>query len=332
MAAGGSSDPIDPQQHRGPRWTSIRRAWGGETGRDVVSWTKRELDEAVTRYERDLIVAGRTPGTIATYVGDARRFVEWLAGAQVVPAARGVRPSGTHRILASARVRLIPPIRAPRDLQRLAAAWERRGRPPQPGIPWPRDRWVAAFPHHRATLQRLPDVLDRDGVRAVAAGGSPSATSTEAAFVATMAWGFGWVGYGPHRAVKMLATPDAAARLLSVRQAVVSDGALAAYGRLAGDCRIKGLGPAFGTKFITFCQPPEVRPRALIHDELVSTWLAANGRPDLSSTAWSGAIYEAYLDQVHRWADELRIDPEAVEYLIFQAMADERGNQWATSR
>jgi hypothetical protein len=151
-------------------------------------------------------------------------------------------------------------------------------------------------------------------------------------FVATMAWGFGWVGYGPHRTVKMLATPDAVTRLHAVRQAILSAGAVAGYRRLAGDCRIKGLGPAFGTKFITFCQPAGVRPAALIHDELVSTWMAANGRPDLSSTAWSGPTYEAYLDQVHRWADELQIDPEAVEYLIFQSMADERGNQWATSQ
>jgi hypothetical protein len=297
-----------------------------------VSWTKRELDEAVARYERELIVAGRTPGTIATYVGDARRFVEWLAGAQVVPAARGVRPSGTRRIGASGRVRLIAPIRAPRDLGRLVADWMRRGRPPQPGIAWPRDRWVSAFPHHRVTLHRLPDLLDRAGVRAVGDATKLTSASTEALFVATMAWGFGWVGYGPHRAVTMLGTPDAVARLHTVRQAVVSDGALAAYGHLAGDCRIKGLGPAFGTKFIAFCQPNGVRPAALIHDELVSTWLAANGRPDLSPTAWSVPTYEAYLDQVHRWADEVEIDPEVVEYLIFQSMADERGNQWANTR
>ena len=112
----------------------------------------------------------------------------------------------------------------------------------------------------------------------------------------------------------------------------MSEGALPAYRHLAGDYRIPGLGPAFGTKYIAFCQPGGHRPAALIHDELVSTWLATNARPDLSSTAWSVAIYEAYLDQVHRWADELEIDPEVVEYLIFQSMADERGSQWATTR
>lgn len=296
-----------------------------------MSSTKRDLVNAVARYERELFVAGRAPGTIATYVGDARRFVEWLAGSKVAPVARGVRPLEARRIAASGRVRLIAPIQAPLDLRRLATAWARRGRPPQAGILWPRDRWVAAFPHYRATLHQLPDVLDRAGVREVAGAGDLSLASTEAVFVATMAWGFGWVGYGPHRVVRMLGTPDASARLHLVRQAVVSDGALAAYRHLAGKCRIKGLGPAFGTKFIAFCQPAGARPVALIHDELVSTWLATNGRPDLSSTTWSVPIYEAYLDQVHRWANELGIDPEAVEYLIFQSMADERGNQWATA-
>lgn len=32
---------------------------------------------------------------------------------------------------------------------------------------------------------------------------------------------------------------------------------------------------------------------------------------------------------MHSWAVELELSPEAVEYLIFQSMADKRGNQWS---
>jgi hypothetical protein len=271
-----------------------------------MAWTKRELDEALVVYERSLVQAGRTRGTITTYVGDVRRFIDWLAGAQQIP--------------------------PPPALVALAGRWADAGRPPQPGIAWPRDRWTTAFPGHLSLLRALPDLLDRDAVRGVAGRASESEAASEAAFIATMVWGFGWVGYGPHRTANMLAIPWTPARLDAVAKTVIDAGAVAAYGRLAGDCRIRGLGPAFGTKFIAFCQRPAAVPVALIHDELVSAWLAANGRPDLGSAAWSPSTYKAYLEQIHGWAASVDLTPETVEYLIFQAMADARGNQWASGR
>lgn len=107
---------------------------------------------------------------------------------------------------------------------------------------------------------------------------------------------------------------------------------MAAYRTLAGEHRVKGLGVAFGTKYVAFCHPAGATPTALIHDELVSSWLALNGRPDLRAADWSPPTYEAYLSQMHAWADDLRITAEEVEYLIFQPEADDRGNQWSSRR
>jgi len=298
-----------------------------------VAWTKRELDEALIAYERELVKAGRTLGTITTYVGDARRFVDWLDGGR--PTARSWTPrphlprgvTGAFRRVPS--VGLIPP---PPALRELVRSWVASGRPGQVGIAWPRDRWTRALPRQRSLLHGLPDLLDRDAVRRVAAGAAESEAASEAAFIATMVWGFGWVGYGPHRTSQMLALSETRARLNAVARAVRDDGAAAAYIRLASDCRIKGLGPAFGTKFVAFCQPMGARPMALIHDELVSSWLTAHGRLDLASRGWSPATFGAYLFQMHAWADGLDVSPETVEYLIFQSVADARGNQWATPR
>ena len=80
----------------------------------------------------------------------------------------------------------------------------------------------------------------------------------------------------------------------------------------------------------TVSVPEGVLPAALIHDELVTSWLEANGRADLRASTWAPRKYEAYLDQMQAWAKDLRVAPETIEYLIFQDEADMRpGNQWA---
>jgi hypothetical protein len=295
-----------------------------------MAWTKHQLDEALTAYEFALVKAGRTGGTVTTYVGDARRFVEWLAGNRDLEArpqtrARDARP-GVHVRRADAGG-LVP---LPATLRELVDHWKKRGRPAQMAMPWPRDRWEAAFPSHKKVLRALPAALDRTAVRSVCARAGASEKAAQQALLATLAWGYGWVGYGPHRADTMLLAPEAAKRLRAVAKIVANDGAMAAYRSLGGENRIKGLGPSFGTKFIAFCQPEGVLPTALIHDELVTAWLEANGRADLRAMTWAPRKYAAYLDQVQSWAKELHVTPETVEYLIFQDEADRRpGNQWA---
>lgn len=296
-----------------------------------MAWTKRQLDEALTAYELALVKAGRTEGTVTTYVGDARRFVEWLAGNRDLEArhhtrARDARP-GVH-VRQAGTGGLVP---LPATLRKLVDDWTSRRRTPQMAMPWPRDRWEAAFPAHEKVLRALPDALDRAAVRSVCARAGESEKAAQQALLATLAWGYGWVGYGPHRADAMLVTPDAAKRLRAVAKIAANEGAIAAYRSLGRENRIKGLGPAFGTKFIAFCQPETVLPAALIHDELVTAWLETNGRADLRASTWAPRKYEAYLDQMEAWAKELRVNAETIEYLIFQDEADRRpGNQWAS--
>jgi hypothetical protein len=289
------------------------------------TWTRAELVDALPRYEQELVAIGRTPGTIATYVGDARRFIDWLTGDSPPAGSAKPRRQFVRRLQPQASEQT-----PPTTLTKLLSDWQRDGCPKQPGIGWPRGRWLSHFPAHAGTIRGMPQLLDRQSVRVIASHAADGSTQAEAALVATMAWGFGSVGYGPFRTERMLrATPDAATRLRNVAASIRDEGALAAYARLASDCRIKGLGPAFGTKFLAFSQPAGHSPVALIHDELVSRWLAREGRSDLSQTGWSTSTYAAYLDQMHRWADAIKEDPETIEYLIFQDIANDRGNQWS---
>ena len=150
-----------------------------------------------------------------------------------------------------------------------------------------------------------------------------------------MAWGYGTaVGYGPWRTRRVLMdTPDAARRLAAVAQTLAEGSALSAYSRLcnAGDCHLRWLGPAFGTKFLYFCQP--IRPdeqKALILDNLVATWLRRATQLNLNS-GWSAQTYHKYLDHMHSWADSLGCMPEELEYCIFRTMSQERKSQWGSA-
>jgi len=242
--------------------------------------------------------------------------------------ARG--PSGVVRsVTAAAPGILVPP---PAALEHLVSRWRADGSPAQPAIPWPRDVWLADLPEHAGLLRRLPPLLDRAAIREVCADAATDALSAQSAFIAVMAWGQGNVGYGRYRTREMLSTPHAAERLLSAVKTLATEGPLAAYGRLAakGDGGLDGLGAAFGTKFLFFCQPPGQAPTALILDKLLSDWLLDNTGLDFKSQPWSAPRYAAYLRQMHAWARALECAPDEMETCIFRAKADESGGQWSS--
>ena len=214
-------------------------------------------------------------------------------------------------------------------LEQLVTEWRASGKPPQKGIEWPRAEWIAAFPGQADLLRRLPRLLDRASVREVCILATQGLASTEQAFLAAMVWGYGSVGYGRHRVREILeGTPRPVERLLTIAQTLKSRGAVAAYHRLAdgNDCRLRGLGPAFGTKYLYYCQPDGTQPMALIHDSNIAVWFWRNAGVELPCDAWSRSAYATYLAQMHEWADRLQCRPDDLELLMFQTTV--RG-QWA---
>jgi hypothetical protein len=206
------------------------------------------------------------------------------------------------------------------------------GRPRQQPIGWPRARWLARFPECDAVLAALPDQLDRPTVRAACRDAASSPVAAWQAFVVVMAWGHGTVGYGPWRTARILRdTSDAPERLASVAQQLAERGAVDAYGLLAGDCRLRWLGPAFGTKYLYFCPQP-AEPQALILDRLVARWLTQHVGISLQAGPWSPSTYRRYLELLGSWAAALGVAADEVEQAIFQAQADQQRNQWAGTR
>lgn len=214
-------------------------------------------------------------------------------------------------------------MRAPKSLRELL---ERRSGQVQQGIAWPRDRWDHAFPA-QSVFSALPPTLDRERVRRACAKAGASEDAATDGFLATMAWGYGNVGYGAWRVAQAFKDRDPGRKLLDVVVALRSAGPQAAYRLMAGPSRLHRIGPAFGTKFLYFADSRRHNRRALILDRLVAEWLRLNTTFRVNPVPWAPSRYDAYLDQMHEWAEDLEVEPDAVELAIFQEMSE--SGQWA---
>ncbi|UXY24970.1 hypothetical protein N8I84_41800 (plasmid) [Streptomyces cynarae] len=97
------------------------------------------------------------------------------------------------------------------------------------------------------------------------------------ALVASYVWGQGRTGYGPHRLKDILAEPTIVPALALATAVLREEGAVAAYRVMYG--AVKGLGPAFFTKFLYFLNLAMDAPsasRALILDQRVARVLRAH--------------------------------------------------------
>jgi hypothetical protein len=217
----------------------------------------------------------------------------------------------------------------PSSVQSLIETWRSDNRPRQEGIRWPRDRWMTRLPAFSRSLRELPDTIDRTAVRAAVGRPSESGGAATAAFVVSMVWGYGTVGYGPFRVERVLRPSDAGARLREVAAAARDETGVDAYRLMANAARLPWLGPAFGTKFLYFCAEPDSPAPPLILDRLVAQWLVQNDALVLRATAWSTTTYERYLNSMYEWSDELALRPDELEERIFCAQAARTGGQWA---
>lgn len=218
----------------------------------------------------------------------------------------------------------------PVAVREVVEEWRRAGCPRQEGIPWPRSRWLDAFPDQRPLFERLPDRLARADVRRACTAAGLDGAAAEQAFLAVMAWGYGNVGYGPWRTQRVFReNATIAASLASATATLAAEGAIAAYGQLAGPHRLSGLGPSFGTKYLYFCpQHDQVRP-ALILDRLVAQWLRDYTDVRVNEAIWSVRSYQRYVEQLWQWADVLNVPADVLEECIFTDQARMVGNQWA---
>lgn len=240
----------------------------------------------------------------------------------------------------------------PDSLQKAFEQWTVRGKPEDEPTTWKKASWekaLAGAEPVRDLLGGWPaelngEPLSRKDVTAFAAKVTPEDRASQlTAFLAAMIWGYGRVGYGPSRVVKMLAEPGFLDDLAELTRTTLAKGGVAAYERAwegrfgSGKDRgfLKHLGPAFGTKYIYFltrAQPVEGQGIAPVLDSVVRMWFRKNA-PDVDvriGDGWGHADrYETYVKTMLAWEADLGIPADDIERLIFVSREAEVGGTWA---
>lgn len=215
---------------------------------------------------------------------------------------------------------------------------QRLSEPPtaQRAFAWKIEKWIPVvhdLPDAEAVLRELPQRLDRQTVREVVQT-SLSQEQALGAFIAVYIWG-GAGGYNPGRARAVLTgnrtrenlrapiDPDVEAKLLEGALRVRRSGAEEAFRYMNNDGKVKYLGGAYFTKWMSFSSMisdmdgPEVAP---ILDKRVRDWIfsASQGNSAVSLTTRLTRDYRLYLDLLEAWGKPFDRSRAQVELAIFE--------------
>ncbi|MEU9876056.1 hypothetical protein [Streptomyces phaeochromogenes] len=192
------------------------------------------------------------------------------------------------------------------------------------------ESWPVEFPERSRTATAR---ISRDQVVASTLRAAERSEWSEV-LVASYVWGQGRTGYGPHRLKEILAESNVDDALAMAGSVLRQEGAVAAYRGLRG--AVKGLGPAFFTKFLYFLDQvyllghvsfPDpaadaaAAPRALILDQRIARVMRAHAvrvgadmaLPSASEVAawiwsdsgWTSHRYGVYLEWIHSATEQL---------------------------
>lgn len=198
-------------------------------------------------------------------------------------------------------------------------------------IPYTIDRWqryVSDEVGLRAVVEACaePGVISRRDLASIGQAVANAQTPAHTLFLATMIWGFGKVGYGPHRTQRMLENLQGRSRLDTTIR-------LLCEGRLSDayeGFRVTMCGPAFFTKFFyAVGLGLNLEPLPLVLDSRIAAALRllqaddaldaaqfVRGRRTVTPYAEGYVRYSALMDM---WAAELGCRADAIERLLFES-------------
>ena len=158
-------------------------------------------------------------------------------------------------------------------------------------------------------------------------------------FSLSMIWGYGPVGYGAWRTMRVLESNEAAPERLAEAARVVDDDedGTAGFRNIAGR-PLRTFGVAFGTKYLYFLSLASASKRgwtdgtsvAPVLDDVVRRWVLAHTGTQLRIDRWHIASYETYLKLLDGWGVELQLRRDEVEELIFRSqITQDRSRFWS---
>ena len=213
--------------------------------------------------------------------------------------------------------------------------WTLRGKPKQNGVDWPLDPWINLFPEHKDFLTSLKyrnaGLIDRDLVHKVTMHEN-SKQNYLAGFLPAMIWGYASVAYGPTRVRKIFDQEKTEKAIADCVSKISANDLAGAFDSLITNGP-KGLGCAFGSKYLYFASPSSSRVEPLILDSLMNQaltkWCGVHFDP-LSATS------ETYLEYITFMANVAKVHEVSsgeLEEVLFTEIAKELGNQsWANSQ
>lgn len=200
----------------------------------------------------------------------------------------------------------------------------------QRAIFWKPEKWaVERYFENEPILNNLSEKISREEVATIVAD-ALARGDARSAFIATMVWGYGRMGYGPYRTKSILDGTDDVSpkeveeKLLKAAQIVSGKGHVEAYkAMLNGTVRVTGLGPAFFTKWLSFSSAngdPYGPNTAPILDKVVRDWFKENTGVTLRYR--STPDYTRYLEILESWGKDYAKTPAQVEAMIFSLARD----------
>lgn len=219
----------------------------------------------------------------------------------------------------------------PVNLRMRFERWDAEGRPPQKAFTWEKPSWQK-YLSGRSILETLPNPIDRAGVL-VPFQFVHDQDSALDAYIASYVWGYAQANFGPYRAERVIRLntdlengKNFAADLHELAGIARTKGGNAAFQHIVDrrqDNRkfFDQWGPAFATKFISFAsKASDEVPTTPIMDSIVADWFKEHCEEisPLWLTWYSASSYRRYTECMAEWAEELGIEPEEVEQLIFR--------------
>lgn len=202
---------------------------------------------------------------------------------------------------------------------------------PQKAFAYRRGAWLHSlgrFPGVETAVIELPAAVDRRIV-ATRVEELLECEHVVPAFVTAMIWGHGASNYGPFRTADILTAVGDPLRA-NISNAVLDrlhesiqrarhEGAVEGFRYLNNQGHIKGLGPAFFTKwlyFVTARGQERSAQAAPVLDQLVTSWLKCEAHIQLRTAKTPD--YQRYVELLREWGQPHQLTPVEVEERIFR--------------